>query len=81
VVGGNSAFTAGAIRLAHGGVDDLREILEGIDDDLAARTDLDPYTEDDFLADMRRVILGRGDAEMAAILVGDSNAAVRTATP
>ncbi len=75
--GGNSAFTAGAIRLAHGGVDDLREILEGIDDDLAARTDLDPYTEDDFLADMRRVTLGRGDAEMAGILVRDSGAAVR----
>ena len=74
--GGNSAFTAGAIRLAHGGVDDLREILEGVD---AARgaTDLDPYTEDDFLADMRRVTLGRGDAEMAGILVRDSGAAVR----
>jgi tricarballylate dehydrogenase len=75
--GGNSAFTAGAIRLAHGGLDDLHEILEGIDDDLAARTDLDPYTEDDFLADMRRVTLGRGDAEMAGILVRDSGAAVR----
>src|SRR3954451_2052692 len=75
--GGNSAFTAGAIRLAHGGLDDLREILEGIDDDLAQRTELDPYTEDDFLADMRRVTLGRGDAEMAGVVVGDSGAAVR----
>jgi tricarballylate dehydrogenase len=75
--GGNSAFTAGAIRLAHGGVDDLREILEGIDDDLAARTDLDPYTEDDFLADMRRVTLGRGDVEMAGSSWATRDAAVR----
>ena len=35
-------------------------------------TDLDPYTAEDFLADMRRVTLGRGDAAMARILVGDS---------
>src|SRR3954453_8239078 len=75
--GGNSAFTAGAIRLAHGGVADLRDVLEGIDDDLAAKTDLDPYTEDEFRADMRRVPLGRGDAAMARILVGDSGPAVR----
>ena len=43
---------------------------------LAAITDLPPYTEEDFLADMRRVTLGRGDAEMARILVGDSRATV-----
>ena len=75
--GGNSAFTAGAIRLAHGGLDDLRDLVEGVDDELAATTDLDPYTEDDFLADMRRVTLGRGDEAMARILVGDSAGVVR----
>ena len=75
--GGNSAFTAGAIRLAHGGLDDLRDVVEGVDDELADTTDLDPYTEDEFLADMRRVTLGRGDEAMARILVGDSAAVVR----
>ena len=75
--GGNSAFTAGAIRIAHGGLADLRDVLEEIDDDLAGRTDLDPYTADEFLADMRRVTLGRGDPAMAEILVGDSGPAVR----
>jgi len=75
--GGNSAFTAGAIRIAHGGVADLRDILEEIDDDLAARTDLDPYTADEFLADMRRVTLGRGDPAMAETLVADSGPALR----
>lgn len=75
--GGNSAFTAGAIRTVHGGLDDLRDLLEGVDDELAARTDLDPYPAAEFLADMRRVTLGRGDEAMARILVEDSRAAVR----
>ena len=52
-------------------------MVEDVDDELAARTDLDPYTEADFLADMRRVTLGRGDEAMARVLVGDSGAAVR----
>jgi tricarballylate dehydrogenase len=73
--GGNSAFTAGAMRLAHGGLDDLRDILEP--DERHATTDLEPYSADEFLADMRRVTLGRGDEAMARILVGDSGEAVR----
>ena len=34
--GGNSAFTAGAIRLAHGGLEDLRGVVE--DDERFAAT-------------------------------------------
>ncbi len=73
--GGNSAFTAGAMRLAHDGVGDLRDILE--DDERLGETDLPPYTDEEFLADMRRVTLGRGDEAMARILTGDSGDAVR----
>ena len=73
--GGNSRFTAGAMRLVHDGVDDLRAVLD--DDDRLAATDLDAYTAGDFLADMRRVTLGRGDEAMARILVDDSGPAVR----
>src|SRR3954469_4143776 len=73
--GGNSAFTAGAIRLAHGGLEHLAGVLE--EDARFAVTDLEPYTEEEFLADMRRVTLGRGDPAMARILVEDSGPAVR----
>jgi tricarballylate dehydrogenase len=73
--GGNSAFTAGAMRLAHGGLDDVRGLVE--DDERLPVTDLEPYTSDDFLADMARVTQGRGDVEMARILVGDSGEALR----
>ena len=30
--GGNSAFTAGAIRLAHGGLEDVRDVVEGVEE-------------------------------------------------
>ena len=72
--GGNSAFTAGAIRIAHGGFDDVRELLA---EEPLPDTDLEPYTEEDFLGDMRRVTLGRGDPAMARTLVGDSRDVVR----
>ena len=75
--GGNSAFTAGAFRLAHDGLEDLRGVAEAVDDGLAAATDLDPYPAEAFLADLRRVTLGRGDPEMARILVADSGPAIR----
>jgi tricarballylate dehydrogenase len=38
---GNSAFTAGAIRFAHGGLEDVLDIVE--QDERFAATDLDPY--------------------------------------
>ena len=73
--GGNSAFTAGAIRFAHGGLMDVRSLVE--EDERLAATDLDPYNAEDFAADLRRVTLGRGDEAMARVLAGDSAAAVR----
>ena len=73
--GGNSAFTAGAMRVVHGGVADLRVLLE--DDPRLASTDLDAYTAEQFLVDMARVTLGRGDVAMARVLVGDSAGLLR----
>ena len=70
--GGNSAFTAGAMRFAHGGLDDVRTFIEA--DSRFGVTELEPYTT--FAADLERVTLGRGDRSMASILVGDSRDAV-----
>ena len=47
--GGNSAFTAGAIRFAHGGLEDVRELLA---EEPLPDTDLAPYPQEEFLADM-----------------------------
>ncbi len=73
--GGNSAFTAGAMRVVHDGVASLRDVLE--DDPRLDATDLPPYTAEEFEADMRRVTLGRGDEAMARVLAGDSADAIR----
>jgi len=73
--GGNSAFTAGAIRMTHGGLDELGDILEA--DERHDVTDLEPYTAADYRDDLRRLTQGRGDEAMARILAEDSGPAVR----
>lgn len=72
--GGNSYFTAGAMRTAHDGVADLKQIIEP--DDRLANTELDPYSANDFRADLVRVTRGRTDPTLAAILAGESREAM-----
>jgi tricarballylate dehydrogenase len=75
-IGGNSYFTAGAIRAVHGGLEDVLTLVEPIGDGEVARTDLPAYTAEDFRGDMRRVTEGRADPELLEILVGDSRDAL-----
>jgi tricarballylate dehydrogenase len=71
-VGGNSYFTAGAIRTVHGGLDDVLGLIEPLDHDLAEASELPPYTAEDYRADMRRLTEGRCDPELVNVLVDDS---------
>ena len=71
-LGGNSYFTAGAIRTVHGGLEDLVGLVAGLDPATAADTDLAPYPREDFRADMIRVTEGRADLELVELLIGDS---------
>lgn len=66
--GGNSYYTAGAFRLPHDGLGDLVPLLAERDDRLAA-TDLPPYPEQAFIADMQRLTGGRADPELTRLLV------------
>ena len=75
--GGNSYFTAGAMRTVHHGLDDLLPIVNNVDSDLAKKIDLDPYTREDFRADMDRVCLGRSDPRLSQILIDESNDAIK----
>ena len=75
--GGNSYFTAGAMRTVHQGLDDLLSIVNNVDSDLASKIDLDPYTKDDFRADMDRICLGRSDPRLSQLLIEESNDAVK----
>lgn len=75
--GGNSYFTAGAMRCVHNGLSDILPLVNNVDADLARQIDLDPYTADDFLNDMHRVTDGRYDRELGRRLVDDSNETVK----
>jgi tricarballylate dehydrogenase len=67
--GGNSRFTAGAIRTVYDGVADLRRLMPDLTDEEVARTDFGAYTEAQFLDDMGRVTGYRTDPELCELLV------------
>jgi tricarballylate dehydrogenase len=70
--GGNTRFTAGAMRFAYRGVDDLRALMPDLTDDEVARTDFGAYPEAQFFEDMGRVTEYRTDPELCERLVADS---------
>jgi tricarballylate dehydrogenase len=72
--GGNSYFTAGAMRTTHDGLADLDSLIEP--DERLTQTDLDPYRARDFRADLARVTRGRTDPALADILVDESREAM-----
>ena len=70
--GGNTRYTAGAIRTVYNGVEDLRELMPDLTDAECAITDFGTYTEDQFFDDMFRVTEYRTDPELVEILVKNS---------
>ena len=70
--GGNSTFTAGGMRFAYSGIDDLRQVMPDLTDEEVERTDFGTYTEEQFFDDMGRVTEYRTDPEMADLLVTKS---------
>ncbi len=67
--GGNSRFTAGAIRFAYRGVEDLLEVMPDLTQEEIDRTDFGSYTEDQFFDDMFRVTRYRSDPVLCELLV------------
>jgi tricarballylate dehydrogenase len=67
--GGNSRFTAGLMRVAYAGVDDLKRAIPDLTPEEIARTDFGTYTEDQFLDDMARVTEYRCDPDLTELLV------------
>ena len=74
--GGNSRFTAGAIRFAYSGVEDLTALMPDLTETEIASTDFGTYTEEQFYDDMGRVTDYRTDPELAHYLVSQSNPTV-----
>lgn len=70
--GGNSRYTAGAIRLAFDGVDDLKKVMPDLSEHELATTDFGSYPADQFFADMARITQYRADPDLTTILVNES---------
>ena len=70
--GGTTAFTAGAMRFAYDGVEDLRRLMPDLTDAEVGRSDFGAYPEAQFFEDMGRVTDYRTDPELCEILVRGS---------
>ncbi|HJU31410.1 MAG TPA: FAD-dependent tricarballylate dehydrogenase TcuA [Hyphomicrobiaceae bacterium] len=75
--GGNSRFTAGAMRCVYDGVEDLVALMPDLTEQEIAQTDFGTYTEDQFFDDMYRVTEYRTDPELTEVLVKKSRETLR----
>ena len=77
VSGGNSRFTAGAIRFAYNGLEDLQAVMPDLTETEIETTDFGTYTEDQFFDDMFRVTQHRTDPDLCEVLVRQSFSTIR----
>ena len=67
--GGNTRFTAGAMRVVYDGVEDIKKLIPDLSAAEIANTDFGTYTADQFFDDLFRLTHYRTDPDMAEILV------------
>src|SRR3954462_11860633 len=67
--GGNSRFTAGAMRVVYNGVDDIKKLVPDLPQAEIDTTDFGTYTQDQFFDDMARVTQFRTDPALCELLV------------
>ncbi|MBV9660993.1 MAG: FAD-dependent oxidoreductase, partial [Acidimicrobiales bacterium] len=75
--GGNSAFTAGLMRTAYDGWDDLSELIDMLSDSEIAETDFGSYSREEFLDTIGRVTGYRCDPDLADTLTTLSRPTLR----
>jgi tricarballylate dehydrogenase len=74
--GGNARFSHTGFRFVYSGAEEIREFLPEMEESRFRQMVIPPYTEEQFHGDLLRVTQGRIDAELADVLVQQSNAAV-----
>jgi tricarballylate dehydrogenase len=70
--GGNSRFTAGAMRTVYDGIGDLKRLMPDLTAAEIERTDFGRYSDSDFFDDLARVTQYRCDPNLAERLVDSS---------
>jgi len=76
--GGNSYFTAGAFRTAHGGLTDLLSVVQKIEQDQSRlnRIDMESYTKEQFVEDILRLGDRKSDMKLVNAVVEDSRGVI-----
>jgi tricarballylate dehydrogenase len=70
--GGNSRYTAGAIRFAYDGVEDYSRVVPDLSAEEKANADFGSYARDAYFDDMARVTQYRAHPDLVEILVNNS---------
>lgn len=70
--GGNTAFTAGAMRTVYDGVADLQALMPDLSEQEIAGTDFGVYSAEAFYGDMARVTEFRADPDLVEVMVSRS---------
>jgi tricarballylate dehydrogenase len=73
--GGNSYYTAGATRISHNGLEDLRDFIEA--DERHALTEVPAYPAQEYTADLEKVTEGRNDPALTDVLVNEATPGLR----
>ncbi|WP_299168995.1 FAD-dependent tricarballylate dehydrogenase TcuA [uncultured Arthrobacter sp.] len=75
LAGGNSYYTAGATRIVHNGLNDLKGLIE--EDERHTRTTVPPYSAEEYLGDLEKLTQGRNDPELSRVLVEEGQETLR----
>ena len=67
--GGNSAYTAGAMRVVYDGVGDVQKLVPDLGQSEIERTDFGNYSFDNYFDDLARVTQYRADPDLVEILI------------
>ena len=76
LAGGNTKYTAGAMRFCFDGLDSLRDLLKDPEDERLKITDFGSYTESKFAADLLNFNDGRPLSEEQECLISQSHEAM-----
>ncbi len=75
--GGNTLFTGAGFRFAYDSSDDIRSIVPDLSDAEMAQCDFGAYSESHFFDDIAQISQYRSNPDLAALIVSESQAAVR----
>ncbi len=70
--GGNTRYTAGAMRVVFNGVDDLVQLMPDLTEDERTNVNFGTYTDQQYFDDMARVTQYRADPDLVELLVRNS---------